>query len=215
METYGTLSYQDSFRYYNYNEGKAYNYPECHYSYCLDTTDGSIDGPDDDDNDEWDSYHQEYVSEVTTVYVNGREETCDINDLDDFYEINGTYYHSSDISHCEKCGQPYLPANGKYSAITDEDYCCEECRNKAEQEYIKENWFYSDYDQTYFEDRNDLTTYLHWDWNVVNYVEKTISKYSLDKHSRQFHLFDGVYYDRINPMSDLPYYAEETEEIAA
>ena len=211
LETYDTLSYQDSFRYYRYNDKKAYSYvPDKGYSYCLDTTDGSLDGPDDDD-DEWDSYHQEYVSEVTTVYVNGRAETCDIYDLDDFYEINGTYYHESDVSHCDKCGDYYLPANGKYSQITDGNYCCEECQKEAEQIYIQQNWYYSDYDQNYIEDRNDLTTYLHWDWNVVNYEVKTISRHSLDKYSDQFHLFNGVYYDRLNPQTGLPYYSEENE----
>lgn len=215
LETYDTLSYQDSFRYYRYNDKKAYNYvPDKGYSYCLDTTDGSLDGPDDDD-DEWDSYHQEYVSEVTTVFVNGREETCNVYDLDDFIEINGTYYHEDDVSHCDKCGEPYLPANGKYSGITDGDYCCDKCRNEAEQEYIEENWFYSFFDKTYFKEKNDLTTYLHWDWNVVNYVEKTISRHSLDKYSDQFHLYEGVYYDKLNPQTGLPYYVEENEEVAA
>ena len=188
--------------------------PDKGYSYCLDTTDGSLDGPDDDD-DEWDSYHQEYVSEVTTVFVNGREETCNVYDLDDFIEINGTYYHEDDVSHCDKCGEPYLPANGKYSGITDGDYCCDKCRNEAEQEYIEENWFYSFFDKTYFKEKNDLTTYLHWDWNVVNYVEKTISRHSLDKYSDQFHLYEGVYYDKLNPQTGLPYYVEENEEVAA
>ena len=83
----------------------------------------------------------------------------------------------------------------------------------AEQKYIEENWYYSDYDQTYFENKNDLTTYLYWDWSIVNYVEKTISKHTLDKLS--FHLYDGVVYDRVNPMTGLPYYVEETEEVAA
>ena len=215
LETDEPMSYQDSFRYYNYSEKKAYNYSDCHYSYCLDTTDGSIDGNDEDDDDEWDSYHQEYVSEVTTVYVNGREETCSIYALDDFQDIDGTYYHQDDVSHCDKCGDYYLSSETEHSGITNGDYCCEECRKKAEEEYIKNNWHYSDYDKTYFEDKNVLTTYLHWDWNVVNYVEKSISRYSLDKYSDQFILYGGVYYDKINPMTGLPYYIEETEEVQA
>ena len=209
LETYDTLSYQDSFRYYRYNDKKAYNYvPDKGYSYCLDTTDGSLDGPDDDD-DEWDSYHQEYVSEVTTVYVNGRAETCDIYALDDFHEIDGVYYHLDDVNRCDNCGKYYLDSESQHSRITSGDYCCEECKKKAEEEYIKSNWYYSDYDKTYFEDRKDLTTYLHWDWNVVNYEVKTISKHTLEKLS--FYLFNGVYYDRLNPQTGLPYYAEENE----
>ena len=217
LETYGTLSYQDSFRYYNYSEEKAYNYSDCHYSYCLDTTDGSIDGDDDDNDDpqEYDSYHDVDAYEVVTVYVHGNRDTCDIDRLDDFILVHGTYYHEDDVSTCPCCGEPYLSENYKYSEITDEDYCCEECRKKAEEKYIQDNWHYSDYDMTYFENKEDLTTYQHWDWNVVNYVEKTISKQSLDRHSAQFILYDGVYYDRVNPITGLPYYIEETEEALA
>ena len=86
---------------------------------------------------------------------------------------------------------------------------------KAEMEFMEENWHYSDFDKAYYEDKRDLTTYLHWDWNVVNYVEKTISKQSLDRNSAQFILYGGVYYDRVNPMTGLPYYIEETEEALA
>ena len=209
LETYGTLSYQDSFRYYNYSEEKAYNYSDCHYSYCLDTTDGSIDGDDDDEPQEYDSYHDADAYEVVTVYVHGERETCDIDRLDDFIEINGTYYHEDDVSQCDKCGDSYLSNEGTHSDITGQDYCCEECRKEAEQIYMQQNWYYSDYDKTYFEDRKDLTTYLHWDWNVVNYEVKTISKHTLEKLS--FYLFNGVYYDRLNPQTGLPYYAEENE----
>ena len=216
-----TLSYQDSFKWYDMDKGIAYNYPEDSAKYALDTTDINLYGDCDDDNDdddepqEYDSYHQYNAWEVCTVWVHGERETCDINELDDFIEINGTYYHEDDVSHCDKCGEPYLPANGKYSGITDGDYCCDKCRNEAEQEYIEENWFYSFFDKTYFKEKNDLTTYLHWDWNVVNYVEKTISRHSLDKYSDQFHLYEGVYYDKLNPQTGLPYYVEENEEVAA
>jgi hypothetical protein len=212
------ISYMDTFKAYDMDRHKAWNSEAEGDEYALDVTGGWLEHSEDYDDDEpqeYDSYHQYNAWEVCTVWVHGEQKTCDINNLDDFIEINGTYYHEDDVSHCDKCGEPYLPANGKYSGITDGDYCCDKCRSEAEQEYIKENWFYSFFDKTYFEDRNDLATYLHWDWNVVNYVEKTISKFSLDKHSHQFHLFDGVYYDRINPITGLPYYVEEAEEIAA
>ena len=211
-----TLSYQDSFKWYDLDKGIAYNYSEDGANYALDTTDLNLYGDcDDDDDDEWDSYHQECVSEVTTVYVNGREETCNVYDLADFYEIDDVYYHLDDLDRCDKCGNYYLSSEAKHSGITSGDYCCDECKKKAEEEYIKSNWHYSDYDKIYFEDKKDLATYLHWDWSVVGYVEWTISKHSLDKYSDQFTLYGGVYYDKINPTTGLPYYVEETEEIQA
>ena len=212
-----TLSYQDSFKWYDMDKGIAYNYRADGVCYNLDTTDLNLYGDtdeDDDDNEEWDSYHQEYVSEVTTVYINGRAETCNRYDLDDFIEINGIYYHEDDVSTCDQCGKDYLFKDGIYSELTDHDYCCEECKKKAESEFIEENWFFSDYDHAYYEKADELTTYLHWDWNVVGYVEKTIAWNTLDRLLPQFHLYNGAYYDKLNPMTGLPYF-EETEEVAA
>lgn len=210
-----TLSYQDSFKWYDIDKRVAYNYPAAGADYGLDTTDLNLYGDcdEEDEEDEWDSYHQEYVSEVTTVFVNGREETCNVYALDDFHEIDGVYYHLDDVSRCDNCGNYYLDSESQHSRITSGDYCCEDCKEAAEQKYIEENWYYSDYDKTYFEDRKDLTTFLSWDWNVVNYTTKTISKQTLEKLS--FYLFNGVYYDKVSPITGLPYYVEETEEVAA
>ena len=214
-----TLSYQDSFKWYDMDKGIAYNYYEDGANYALDTTDlnlyGDYDEDDDDDEpQEYDSYHQCNAWEVITVYVNGRRETCDVEELHDFIEINGTYYHENDVSICANCGKSFLKENNVFSDLLEQDFCCMECCKKAEQSYKEKNWYYSDYDKTYFMN-NDLATYLHWDWSVVGYVEWTISKHSLDKYSDQFTLYGGVYYDKINPTTGLPYYVEETEEIQA
>ncbi len=218
LDTEDVLSYQDSFKWYDYDRGIAYNYRAEGADYCLDTTDLNLYGDTDEDDDEpseWDSYHQRNAWEVYTVYVHGHQETCDVDDLDDFIEINGNLYHEADVSTCDRCGKNYLFENGIYSELTDHDYCCEDCRKKAEEEYIKANWFYSDFDRAYYEKADELTTYLHWDWNVIGYVEKTIARSTFDKLLKQFHLYNGAYYDKLNPITGLPYYVEETEEVAA
>lgn len=211
-----TLSYQDSFKWYDMDKGIAYNYRADGVCYNLDTTDLNLygDTDEDDEPDEWDSYHQRDAYEVYYVFVHGHEETCDADDMDDFIEINGSFYHQDDVSTCE-CGKNFLPEDGVFSELMCQDYCCEECKKKAERKFIEENWFYSDYDHAYYQDAEDLTTYLHWDWNVVGYVEKTIARNTLDKLLKQFHLYNGAYYDKINPMTGLPYYIEEAEEVAA
>lgn len=214
------LSYQDSFKWYDIDKGVAYNYVADGADYALDTTDLNLYGDTDDDDEddepnEWDSYHQYNAWEVRTVYVHGHQETCDVDELDDFIEVNGTYYHEDDVCTCDHCGKSYLPEYNFCSEITDQDYCCAECRVKAEREYMEANWYYSDYDHAYYESADELTTYLHWDWNVVGYVEKTIARNTLNKLLEQFHLYDGAYYDKINPFTGLPYYIEEVEEVAA
>lgn len=59
LETYDTLSYQDSFKFYDYDNNVAYNYSDSHFDYCLDTTDLNLEGDDDDDED--DSEYDEYL----------------------------------------------------------------------------------------------------------------------------------------------------------
>ena len=59
-----TLSYQDSFKSYDEYERVATNFGEGDIG--LDTTNGEIE--DEDDEREYDSYHDRYCSEVRTVY---------------------------------------------------------------------------------------------------------------------------------------------------
>lgn len=144
LEMGDTLSYQDTFKWYDFSSKTAYNYSHPDAEYTLDTTDLNLYGDQDDDDDEededyYDSYHERYCDEVVTVYVNGEQETCDADSLDDFVFINGAYHHEDDVSYCDKCGKSYLSVDSFYSELTDEDYCCEECMEKAEAEYRKEH----------------------------------------------------------------------------
>lgn len=140
-----TLSYQDSFKWYDMDAGIAYNFEKSSADYDLATTDLNLYGDTDDDDDDddggqyYDSYHERYCDEVVTVYVNGEQETCDADSLDDFVFINGAYHHEDDVSNCDKCGKSYLSVDSFYSELTDEDYCCEDCQKSAEAEYEKEH----------------------------------------------------------------------------
>ena len=53
LDTYATLSYQDSFKFYDYDKSIAYNYADVRYDYNLDTTDLNLEGDDDDQ-----AYHE-------------------------------------------------------------------------------------------------------------------------------------------------------------
>jgi hypothetical protein len=154
-----TLSYQDSFKWYDMNVNEAYNwYDDCGgEEFELDTTAGSLRGRN------YDEWHERWTSsDLTTVYYRGREYSCADNDLDDFIWIdngeNYGYFHSDDVSYCEECREDFVTDNGYYSEITQETYCCEDCRDEAERRYKEENWTYSEYDDEYFEDEDDVTT---------------------------------------------------------
>ena len=217
LETYDTLSYQDSFKFYNYDEGIAYNYePKNGCSYYLDTTDGSIDGDDSDDEpQEYDSYHDRDAWEVVTVWVGGERMTCDTDDLEDFVYIDDAYHHEDDVFICPCCGKRYLAERFNeqlYSEVTEEEYCSVQCLKKAEEAYKKECWHYSDYDDEYVQDPDELTTYQAWNWDLLIYETKTIKKTTLEELG--FHRFGGIIYDTVSSISGRPFNNPEIEVLS-
>ena len=107
----------------------------------------------------------------------------------------------------------FLKEDKYYSEITEEDYCCEECRKKAEQEYKKENWHYSDYDEEYYEHAEDITIYRVWNNILCEYERKTISVESAQRllEAEELHKLNGKLYDGIDEETGLPYAYEMNE----
>ncbi len=210
-----TLSYMDTFKWYSMSERKADNYG--HGSYALDVTEGSLSAADEDqdpDPEEWDSYHQTDCWEVCTCYYHGDEETVSVDDRDDFKLFKGRWYHEDDIVTCPHCGSKmlnpdYYGADDDvyYSEITGKSYCDTDCRDEAEEEYKKENWFYSDYDGEFYEDKDDLVTYQKYNCITGEYMEKTISKDSYFDliDNNELHPWGGLYFDVINEEVGKPY----------
>ena len=208
------LSYQDSFKWYSMYHHKAYNYEAGDYT--LDVTEGSLDASennDDDEPDEWDSYHERNAWEVCTCYYHGNEETVDIECREDFVRFHDKWYHEDDVVTCPKCGTKML--NPEYydedddvyaSSITGKGYCCETCRDEAEEEYKKEHWHYSDYDDDYYLYANDITTYRRYNCITFEYEDKTISKESLFEliEKGEIHEWGGMYFDVINEEVGKP-----------
>jgi ferredoxin len=148
-----TISYQDSFKWYDMDENRAYNYYHAGADYELDTTNEYLEGSN------YDEYHEEYTRDDTVDVYYGRWMSCNENRLDDFIYIEGEgYIHEEYCTHCEQCDEYFREGCGEYSSITGEDYCCESCREEAEREYKEEHWTYSEYDDEYFEDESDVVT---------------------------------------------------------
>lgn len=145
------ISYQDSFKWYDMDKGRAYNYPCVGWEYELDTTDEYL------DRGNYDEYYEEYTNDdVVSVYY-GRWMTCNENRLDDFRWIEGEgYIHTDYCTYCEQCDEYFREGCGCYSSITGNDYCCESCREEAERDYKEAHWTYSEYDDEYFEDEDDV-----------------------------------------------------------
>lgn len=208
-----TLSYQDSFKWYCYNRDKAYNYPHAEYTYELDTTDlnlyGDSDEDDEDEEQEWDEYHRCYCRETTLCHLHGREINVDSNNLEGFIYIGllDEYHHEDDCTRCDKCGASVLDNDARYSDITGQYYCSEQCQEKAEDEFRQKNWHYSEYDDKWYEDGTDVTRIHIWNTLTKKYEEKTIAVDTLcgllkDKEAWEF---DNAVFNEIDTATNLPY----------
>ena len=171
LGTDDTLSYQDSFKWYSYGKGIAYNHSGCNYDYDLAITEGSIEGDMD-----WDDYHDYSCYETTTVYVGGTEYRCDSDNMGDFYwvESQDAYHHKDDCVKCADTHDWELRDNAYYSELTDEYYSELSALEDAEREYKESNWAYSEFDDEYYADDDEVVTYQHWNWRLYAYEEKTI-----------------------------------------
>lgn len=211
LELEDTLSYQDSFKWYSYNQNKAYNYENSHYSYNLDTTDLNLYGDTDDEEDdgEWDDYHQYHCSETRLCYQHGREVWVDSENLEDFVWIESKqeYHHENDCVCCNECQTNTLLDDAICSEITEEYYCCKECIEEAEKEFKRKNWYYSEYDDEWYEDLNDITRINIWNESEGIYEEKSIHIGTLDRliENEDVWEFDCDVFDRVNPSTNLPY----------
>lgn len=199
------LSYQDSFKSYSMSMRRADNY--CYGDLDLATTDGCLSGSDEDE--PYDDYHGRYCDETILVHVHGRDFDCDTDDLDDFIWLDSLeeYHHQDDVISCGNCNRYCLRDDSYYSTIMEDYYCCESCREKAEGKYREENWYYSDYDEEYYEDEDDITYYWRWNREKEEYEEKTISVSSLRDllYSDEFYEFDNECFDQVDPATNLPY----------
>lgn len=201
LDTCDTLSYQDSFKWYDMEAGRAYNYEASGYDYELDTTDGSIDGQDDDES--YDEFHDTYGDfDTTIVMYHGREYSCSVDDLGEFVWIDPKemYYHESDVDRCPWCGEWFVKDDGHESELTGNCYCSEECREKAEDCYISENWHRCDWDGRYYEHEEDLITYKALNILSKTYTDRTIPKPLIPEavNNNELYLVDGVYYDALD-----------------
>jgi hypothetical protein len=152
-----TMSYQDSFKWFDFNGQKAYNYGDCGFGELLSSTDDTFAGGN------WDSWHEEYTSErLINVYYRGERYTCDEDRLDDFrwVESRGEYHHENDVAYCEWCNNYELFDDCFYSELTNERYCSDNCLDEAEEDYKRDNWVWSDFHNEYIEP-DDAVTYHH------------------------------------------------------
>ena len=212
LELNGCLSFQDTFKFYRYNREKAFNTTANGWDYCLDTTAYSINDDLQEDGN-YDDYHEEYTdSDLCTVYVHGEEMYCSEDWLDDFHwvESRDEYHHKDDVFKCPFCDNWELKEDFVHSDIIKMDFCSNECRILAEKKYKEKNWFWSEFDQDYFESESEITFFNCWNPEIQAYTEKSISRTSLTEMEKQglMFLIAGEYCDALDPLTNQPFRKE-------
>ena len=181
LEPGDVLSYQDSFKYFNYSGQEADNWSGCGDD--LSETSGTYNGG------TYCEHRDEYYPEEDTRYC---ENTGTDEYIDDCIMIGNSWYYAGyncedpgywNIYKCPECGDWFCTDdNIIYSELTGDYYCCSSCMESAEDDYKSSNWYYSDYDGEYFEDESDVETVfeIRDSYNGVNYSQEiTIHQESL------------------------------------
>ena len=100
-----------------------------------------------------------------------------------------------------------MTSDGRYSEVTEETYCTYDCLDDAESTYKRENWYYSYYDEEYYENEEDITYFYEWNSGLGEYERKTISEISADElwEKGELHRFGNDLFDLIDNEFNLPF----------
>lgn len=108
LDSGDTVSYMDSFVYYNHDEYRAYNYSSCGYEQVLDTTEGKYEGH---EGEVYSDYHNEWIDEDDAYYVESEDD----------------YFYDDEVATCAYCGENVLRENALYNDEVDQWFCDEDC----------------------------------------------------------------------------------------
>lgn len=217
-----TISYQDSFKHFDYDAQKAYNNGN-YGSFDLAVTESTF-----NQGREWDEYNECYCDEVTTINVwNGcgfyREMSIDIDRVSNFYfceryddyydEARRSSYHDDNIPLDEAEWSVYLKDYiwNDVAIYCDEmdSYLPEEDYDFYLEQWKSENWEWDDVNEELVEE----TTLCHvWSSRRNEYLEKYAEVSYVENN---FIEYEGEWYDEVN-NEGIPYHLiEELEEAVA
>ena len=142
-----TLSYQDSFKWYNYDEKRSYNNSDYNFTDCLDCCDSYFEGGEEEEVE----YNSWCGGNYITEYADREwvEENCYLIGeyfYDEITEIDGEYYRNDDedITYCEddnewhlKDDLYYCEDDGEYHLYENVVYCEDEDAYHLEENVVQ------------------------------------------------------------------------------
>ena len=222
LEDGDTISYQDSFKHFEYSEQQADNYG--YGSFDLATTDSRFNYGGEVE-DEWDEFHEYYCAETETVYVwrgsGYAEMSCNVNDHEGLVYCD-RYDEYYDEAHYSEAENDYVPFNmSQYCEFKDDYMFSDRARYCPE----AEDYFHEDYYDEWLEEWEKE----NWEWDEYNceYVENTFICYVWDEYSKEYEAkdvevsyaeanffeYEGEWYNEVNE-DGIPYdLVEELEAV--
>ena len=140
LEDEDTVSYMDSFIFYDENNHRAYNYCACGSEECLNTTDGVYNGH---VGQVYSEYYDEWLDEEDAYYV----------------ESKNDYYRYEDVVCCEQCETYVLREDAIYNDDVDKCFCDEDC----ERSWMDDNDYVWDEVNECYIPEDDSVSYHDWD----------------------------------------------------
>lgn len=223
LENGDTLSYQDSFKWYDYEQKRADN--QGWGDVDLSTTDSEV-SIDNHDDECWSNYHDCYINEYDAIWIESREDYFYCSECkealvrrsdgtyrtdwyfeDDCIEVDGTYYYAGydrncpedyGLQCCPECDDWFMPERdgSVYSEVTEEWYDCQDCLESAEKQYHEENGeVYSNYDEMWYNEEEILSVW-EWDGWMQKFYKTTISIESFNDlvEDNEAAIFCGEYF---------------------
>lgn len=175
LEEGDTVSYMDSFVYYDEYNHRACNYYDSGFEECLNTTDGVYEGH---AGEVYSEYYNEWIDEDDAYYV----------------ESEGDYFKYDDIVICEECDRCILREKAIYNEDVDMWFCDEDC----ERSWMDDNDYVWDDNNERYIPTDESVSYYEWDsyngsfcsYSITTDMEDVDDQY-LYKYDDEFYYTDG------------------------
>ena len=171
LEDEDTVSYMDSFVYYDEDNHRAYNYCASGSEECLNTTDGIYKGH---SGQVYSEYYDEWLDEDDAYYV----------------ESENDYYRYEDVVFCEQCDTCVLKEEAIYNTDVEEWFCDEDC----ERAWMERNDYVWDEINDRYIPKDDSVSYHGWNPSGEKFYSFTETTDMYDIDEQYLYKYDGELY---------------------
>ena len=171
LEDGDTVSYMDSFVFYDEDNHRAYNYCASGSEECLNTTDGVYNGH---VGQVYSEYYDEWLDEDDACYVESQRD----------------YYRNDDVVCCGRCETYVLREDAIYNEEVGRWFCDEDC----ERAWMENNDYVWDEVNECYIPEGKAVTYHEWDPSAERFYNFSTTTGMDDIDDQYLYKYDDEYY---------------------